>query len=260
MTETNPAEFLAHVRQDEQKQWIKHSLEDHLQSVAKLAADYAASFGSSDWAHTTGLWHDLGKYQADFQNYIKSASGYDAHIEANSRVDHSTAGAIHAIEKLGKRGRVLAYLIAGHHAGLADWQSDEPGSNLDARLQKKELLENTLAQAIADNILNPALPNSKPGKGVDPALWIRMLFSCLVDADFLDTENFMDGEKATSRSRYPELESLQLRFDHHMEQLSGRSKTTTVNRIRSAILECCKEKATQAPGLFSLTVRMLTAA
>jgi len=66
-----------------------------------------------------GLWHDLDKYSTEFQQYIKTVSGYDAeaHIEGKAgRVDHSTAGAIHAIRQFEKHGRILAYLIAGHHA------------------------------------------------------------------------------------------------------------------------------------------------
>ncbi|NIR63793.1 MAG: CRISPR-associated endonuclease Cas3'', partial [Aliifodinibius sp.] len=79
-----------------------------------------------DWASLAGLWHDLGKYSADFQNYIRSASGFeaDAHIEnVPGRVNHSSAGALHAVQKFGDLGRILAYCIAGHHAGLADWHA-----------------------------------------------------------------------------------------------------------------------------------------
>ncbi|MDO9190853.1 MAG: CRISPR-associated endonuclease Cas3'', partial [Sulfurimicrobium sp.] len=119
---------LAHVRQLPDGEWTEHVLDRHLRDVARLAGDFAKPFGSADWATLAGLWHDLGKYRAAFQCYIKKVSGYDAeaHIEgAPGRVDHSTAGAIHAMEKRGPQGRILAYLIAGHHAGLPDWNSAE---------------------------------------------------------------------------------------------------------------------------------------
>ena len=115
---------LAHVRQLPDGRWEEHLLEDHLREVGRLAGDFASLFGSMDWAYLAGLWHDLGKFREKFQQYIKSVSGYDteAHIEGvPGRVDHSTAGAIHAVDKLGLKGRILAYLIAGHHAGLRDW-------------------------------------------------------------------------------------------------------------------------------------------
>ena len=117
---------IAHVRPDENGNWIEHTLDDHLREVGRRADEMAECFGSNDWAHLAGIWHDLGKYSHEFQHYIKTVSGYDpeAHIEGKpGRVDHSTAGAIHALRQLGAHGRLLAYLIAGHHAGLPDWSA-----------------------------------------------------------------------------------------------------------------------------------------
>ncbi len=88
-----------------------HELKRHLYSVAQLANGHATSFHAGDWASVAGRWHDLGKYSREFQGYIRSASGYnpEAHIEtAPGRVDHSTAGAIHAVNQWGVYGRVLA--------------------------------------------------------------------------------------------------------------------------------------------------------
>jgi len=114
---------IAHVRED----GSIHDLEQHLREVAKRASGSANLFGAGDWAYLAGIWHDLGKNQARFQRYIRTASGLDridAHIEGapnRGRVDHSTPGALYAVEKHGKlHGTLLAYLIAGHHAGLPD--------------------------------------------------------------------------------------------------------------------------------------------
>ena len=94
---SRPQTYLAHVKQDLDGEWQKHSLEEHLTKVSKRASEFAQPFGAWEWAGLAGLWHDLGKYSSRFQTYIKSASGYDrtnAHIEGSSaRVNHSSAGA-----------------------------------------------------------------------------------------------------------------------------------------------------------------------
>jgi len=251
---------LAHVRQLPDGLWAEHFLDEHLQTVAQLAAEFAAAFNSQDWARLSGLWHDLGKFREKFQKYIKSVSGYDAeaHIEgAPGRVDHSTTGAIHAIEKLGMQGRILAYLIAGHHAGLPDWNSVEGGqSSLLQRMEEGKrngYLQEALLAAPATSILDQPCPASRPPQG-SLALWIRMLFSCLVDADFLDTEAFMDGRKSELRSGYPSLPELQSAFDRHMADKATKAADTPVNRIRAEVLRQCRDKASMPSSLFSLTV------
>lgn len=202
--------FLAHVVQDKSLQWREHDLYEHLIEVSLLAEQFAQEFNSGEWAHLAGLWHDLGKFSSSFQNYIKYASGYDseAHMEeGKGRVDHSTAGALLAIKKFCKKGKILAYLIAGHHAGLPDWLPDKQSGALSIRLQNKELLEHALKECASSTFLEFPLPQFK-FKTNAIALWIRMLFSCLVDADFLDTEKFMKVERAVLRNCYPSLDEL----------------------------------------------------
>lgn len=252
---------LAHVRQAGNGEWHEHRLDEHLRGVAAIAADSASHFGSSDWANIAGLWHDLGKYSMEFQRYIKTVSGYDAgaHLEgAPGRVDHSTAGAIHAVRQFDKHGRILAYLIAGHHTGLPDWHSAETGGKaLSIRLgaEQNHLLDRIPAQTIPQEILAQPKPVTRPRGGTDGFhLWLRMLFSCLVDADFLDTEAFMDSDKAAARSGYRNLTDLMDRFDRHMATLARNADSTPVNAIRADILRQCRDKASRAPGLFSLTV------
>ena len=253
-------EYLAHVSASHDGNFRKHRLEGHLCCVGELASEYGKTFGSQDWSYLAGLWHDLGKYSAEFQNYIKSASGYEpeAHIEtAKGRVDHSTAGAQYAVKQLQLHGRILAYLIAGHHAGLPDWHKIEAGTGgaLRDRLANRIHLEHTLRQTIPSDILDPALPSTRPQGGSEGfALWLRMLFSCLVDADFLDTESFMNPEQSALRENYPSISELLRIFNVHMEKLVGRSDPSPVNRLRAEILQECRSKATESPGLFSLTV------
>ncbi len=239
-----------------------HALEQHLSEVARRAAHNASVFSGASWAHLAGQWHDLGKYRPGFQRYLRAASGVEAesaHIEGGARrVSHSTAGALLACERFDTPGRVLAYLIASHHAGLYDWNSE--CNSLEARLQSeagRAELQEALAAAPPEILDHGGFsPNLRtiPGGAAGFALWLRMLFSALVDADFLDTEAFMDEGKASARGAWPELATLRPAFDAHMGALAAQAPDTPVNRLRARILAQCRAKATDMPGIFSLTV------
>lgn len=252
--------YLAHVCRNDDGSFAIHDLEAHLRAVGDLAGEYASSFGASEWGRLAGLWHDLGKYSSAFQSYIARESGFDpeAHIEGGKgRVNHSSAGALHAVEKLGGKGRLLAYLIAGHHAGLPDWHSDEYAlSALSQRLEDGRHLQAISNVIIPRDVLHPAIsPAAKPlGDKEGLALWLRMLFSCLVDGDFLDTEKFMDGKKAQPRGAFSPIEELLEKFDEWMTKLTADANPTPVNRVRAGVLRQCRERASDTPGLFSLTV------
>ena len=189
--------YYAHISEDGRA----HPLREHLEGTAKLAAEFAGEFGAAGWGYLAGLWHDLGKYSPAFQKRIRAAAaGPEAHIEAKARVDHSMAGALHSVDRFSTPGNILAYLAAGHHAGLPDWHADETGRKaLAQRLQQHYLLDDAIKGHVPSEIMNHDMPTDRPQKGSDPALWIRMLFSCLVDADFLDTEAFFDPDKASVR-------------------------------------------------------------
>ena len=250
---------IAHVRFDNNSKPIKHWLDDHLRDVADLASEYAADFQSAEWASVAGIWHDLGKYNLEFQNYIRDKTGYErenAHVASVGKVNHSAAGALYAVEKHKHIGRALAYLIAGHHAGLPDWRrEDADGGSLEEILGQKEHLAKARAVSIPADILNAKLPATPPkGQSADYALWLRMLFSCLVDADFLDTERFMQADQFKQRGQYPNLEQLLLRFNQHMTAFTASAVDTAVNRLRKQILQDCRRAAVKPSGIFSLTV------
>ena len=251
---------IAHAAKDADGAWRDpHDLAEHLRAVAGLASQHARRFKGSDWAHLAGLWHDLGKYRPRFQRYIRQASGFeaDAHIKGEAgKAPHSTAGAILACDRFGAAGRVLAYLIASHHAGLYDWFGglNERLDSADSRNELNEALaENPPADILDHGSFVPdlrAIPGCKDGF----ALWVRMLFSCLIDADRLDTEAYMDEGKSAQRGGWPDLQTLLEQFDVFMASKTASADPTPVNQLRADILRQCREKASDAPGLFSLTV------
>lgn len=254
---------IAHASKDPQGDWKPpHLLDEHLLDVAQMTQQFASTFNSGDWAYLSGLWHDLGKYRPRFQHYIRKVSGFDenAHIiDESGKAPHSTAGAIHACNLFGVEGRVLAYLIAGHHAGLYDWDSEN--SNLSYRLGQSESLseyeeakaEQPPVEILAVNAIKPDLRQIPGGKN-GFALWVRMLFSCLIDADRLDTEAYMDEGKALERQNWPTILTLHEQFTSFIDEKTSKALPTKVNKIRASVLNDCKTKAVDAPGLFSLTV------
>lgn len=273
-------DFLAHTRPNER---AGHPLRDHLTSVAALAGQFAEPLNSHDWAFLAGLWHDLGKYRPGFQNYIRMTG--DAHIEgklpANSDKTHSAAGALHALRALPQRwgdsfaalARVLSYLIAGHHAGLGDWVTGVGPRLLGSGAQH---CENEYREAIAaceaaapDLLAVPAgfdlqralaaIPGPRLPQPLTTSLWIRMLFSALVDADFLDTERFMDESKSALRRGAPPIDSYLEQLEAHLAAKAADVArqglaNEPVMQARTEVLRLCRAKAALAPGVFTLTV------
>ena len=248
-----------------------HRLSDHLQTVASLAASFCEggrlSGNSADWARLAGLWHDLGKYRPGFQRYLNQSDNPDAHIEGKvvgREKTHSAAGALWAIETLGAHhgasgklaARVLAYVIAGHHAGLDDWNQGlcERLSGVDALAELAEVK----AQQPPRDILDAGnfVPDLRaiPGGPAGFALWVRMIFSCLVDADFLDTEAHFDAAKPAHRAGFPSIDQLTVALATHMEHLAASAGVSEVNKHRAQVLKQCQDQATLPPGFFSLTV------
>ncbi|WP_305075212.1 CRISPR-associated helicase Cas3' [Propionivibrio sp.] len=276
-------ERVAHLRNDGGR-LVCHDLDDHLAEVSRLAAMFAEAFGAAPWAALAGLWHDLGKFREGFQRYIRQCGDPDAHIEgrvAGADKTHSAAGALWAqryLEEVDKRtgpvvARVLSYLIAGHHAGLSDWAGENKSlHNRFASEDAQRELATACAATIPEHLLKPAgsLPDMadlfryRDDDKDDPipgrfALWVRMLFSCVVDADFLDTEAFMSPGKSEVRQGFPGLDvleqSLSERLARMARDVAARGEADSkVNRKRAEVLRVCIAKAELPPGVFSLTV------
>ena len=241
-----------------EEEW--QDLREHLEGVSKRAGTSGASFHAGDWARVAGLWHDLGKYSDAFQSYLRTASSPDPHIadapHATGRTDHSTAGAQHAVTHIDILGHLLAYSIAGHHSGLLDGRGS--GSCLEARLAKTVAPWNHAPKAIvgAPALTLPAFVAKALGRhdAFSVAFFVRMVFSCLVDADFLDTERFMNPAQAAARPSWPAdvLTHMEASLDAHMTKVT--SGATPVNVERAKVREDCLAAAVKCPGLFSLTV------
>ncbi|MCA0256034.1 MAG: CRISPR-associated helicase Cas3' [Proteobacteria bacterium] len=248
--------WYAHSGRDEAKgDW--QALSDHLVSVATLAGEMGKPLGIEKAAFFAGLLHDLGKYNPDFQ---KRLEGRDI------RVDHSTAGAQILLELAQGQDRmmaeIMAYAILGHHAGLPDRMNGTDAS-YDRRMEQRIRLDpgwkGEISQAVAG--LTPVFlkdfPRASEELGFSLAFLGRMIFSCLVDADFKDTEQFYValGDVEADRS-WPTLEDLLDgfvdRFNTHMAGFTERSGE--LNALRRDILAHVRAKATEKPGLFTLTV------
>lgn len=228
------------------------TLEEHHREVADFAVKFALPFDSSDWARNAALLHDLGKVDARFQRKLFTACGIPFERKADSgQVNHSNAGAAYAELNLSPGvGRTLAYLVAGHHAGLPDYFNGWAARLEDAQENLKKI-ENGIEPYVSDLYELKALPGFVTQKNYH--LWVRMLFSCLVDADWLDTERFMNRARFDARPKFPQLSELSGMFEEYMLEI-GKRKASSLNELRNKILEHCRNAAKKEPGLFSLTV------
>ncbi len=246
----------AHSRPDRpHSEW--QPLADHLDLVAEAARMFADAFGSAEWGRLAGLWHDLGKYAPEFQKMI-GAGDPDAHVEgASGRVDHSSAGAMLAWSKDSRAGKILAFGIAGHHAGLADDVDLFRTRLVDPK--RRESFEK-LRHLVPARMLDAPLPVPPAWLQDGPCgprtfeLWIRFLFSALCDADFLDTERFYDSARTSVRGTGPALSALKESLDSHLQVMTRDAPRSTVNEFRARVLATCRARATDTPGIFSLTV------
>ncbi len=273
MKRVEDEKYIAHAKRlndDEYNTHSVHPLAEHLRDTADMAEEFCAGFNSDEWARLAGLWHDLGKYRPAFQKHIKKSSGYDPDASISSEKDpkknHASTGAIYAVDYMKKQGcegfgRALAYMIAGHHAGLPDFTRNEAkGWSLDeVLLRDQHFLQEILAEQIPADILEGRIPKKPPPIDTpgDLHCWIRMVFSALVDADFCDTEGFMDIDKARQRQAiYPDMPALLKCFNTHMQTLLQNldKKAGVVNQIRAEVLQQSRDKAKDDPGIYTMTV------
>jgi len=246
-----PRRFYAHsTDRKDRSDW--QPLDNHSINVARLAAAFAKVFNADELAYIAGLLHDLGKYTEEVQRRIAGE---------NKRPEHAIQGARQAIKCYGEKlGRLLAYIIAGHHTGLPNGRDSETRSSLKERLARSDTPE--LLSAWQTEVSLPVQCPLPQGFKAHPdptqaafqlAFLIRMLYSCVVDADFLDTEAFYDTveNRPSSRDSGPSLTALQVELNKTLSEFKADSE---VNQRRADILRHVREQAALPPGLFSLTV------
>lgn len=224
----------------------EQSIKEHLEGTAERAGEFAEKFGKKEWGYCCGMLHDIGKYSEEFQRKIQE--------DTNDRVDHATAGA-QVCKERGGYYSILSYCIAGHHAGLPDYGNTAMSSSLCGRW-KKRICD---YHAYKDEIKIPKLDTDpivfSKDRNMDFALgtFIRMLYSCLVDADFLDTESFMKNGD-TGRNSGESMETLQNRLEKRISEWLKNTDTDTINGRRTEILKNCIKEGKQKEGIFRLTV------
>lgn len=244
--ETTESEIISHIRRDETDQTIYvQSNSEHSLGVANLAKRFADEFGMGAWGYTLGLLHDKGKESHQFQSYIRDVNGIPGYSDYTYEGKaHAYVGAVIARSIYGKQAlNLFCNQIASHHRGLYDYYE----------------LEETLKRTVPDEIERVAernrlnAPPFKLGKE-DFHHLSRMLFSCLVDADFLDTESFMNQDNSRKRGSQTSLASLASSLEQHIERLQLNAAKSDVNKIRKEVQTYCRDKADLPKGFYNLTV------
>jgi CRISPR-associated endonuclease/helicase Cas3 len=234
-------QLIAHSANDEGK---FHLLEEHLLAVAELCAQFADKFGMGDCGRLAGLLHDLGKLSPEFQRFIRDTAKY------KSGGDHKGAGCRLAYEK---DWFFEAFVVNGHHGGLRS-RADVKDSALSADAAIVEQSQKLFEQLLSgfDSRDNWQLAGIENRFQVE--FLVRMMFSALVDADFLDTESHIQPKKAAVRLKSFDLKSLFDTFINNHEALINEAEKSDINRTRCEIYHACLDAAKQPQGFFRLSV------
>ena len=238
----------------------------HLTSVAEMAECYTSAFTAVGWGSVLGQCHDLGKASAEFQAKLHAANPREVDDAGekdqavSQRVDHSTFGARYVKEHAGGIvGELLAYCIAGHHAGLPNGRITDDAtsrSTLEARLDPAFI---NLPHVDDPGVVFPALEMRLRPAAADMdfalAFYTRMLFSSLIDADRTCTERFCNPEQASQRQLVrPSITEMESALRTHLDSKTADAEASDVNRQRAFVLQQCRLASTAPPGFFSLQV------
>lgn len=236
-------QYYAHVRESSDGNKEYQTVAKHLIGTAKLCRAFAAAFGAEKDGELVGTAHDIGKCTAGFQDRL---------LNGGPVVDHATAGAI----ACAKRGnRYVSACVAGHHGGLQDFGNMRTARRDDGTFYGRLLKgreEGCLEHCGESGVALP-MATISAAQGLNTlqaSFWTRMLYSCLVDADFLDTERFMNGER--DRGGCDDMAALLARLRAYIEP--WQTPTTELNRLRCEILNTCMEAGRKPKGVYTLTV------
>ena len=231
--------YYAHISADGLR---RQTVAEHLEGTASLCREFAAAFDAGEYGELAGLAHDLGKCTEGFQDRL---------LRGGPKVDHATAGALFC----NKRNSFAAVCVAGHHTGLPDvgnWKVDRPSDSTFCGKMKRGTERHDLEQCGESGVAFPPLSRPVPPikSNLQASFWTRMLYSCLVDADFLDTERFMNGERG--RGGYDDLPTLLKRLEDYIAP--WQKPKTELNRLRCKMLNTCMDAGGKPKGIYTLTV------
>ena len=245
-TNVTSISYIARIRQQNH---AEQPLIEHLNNTAQLAQKHAEPWGG-EFVYLCGLTHDVGKFSDAFQERIRGK---------NHRVDHSTAGGQLLYEGNGKSKLALlaAYCVMGHHGGLpnggSDVQDTEDDTTLYGRLKRRVKQYDAYKTELTLPPLGALGPLSKEWDGFDAAFFVRMAFSALVDADWLDTEQFCNFGNSP-RGGFSAIPELCERLATHTERfLNPVGEISELNQKRNQLLKNCLAAANLPSGLFTLT-------
>lgn len=236
-------EIISHLYQNTDGDWAIQSNEDHQKGVARLAKRFAGDFNMSSWGEVLGFLHDKGKEKKAFQEYINKVSGLAPNITVSGNKDHAYVGALVAKLLYPRLHLLLDNIIMGHHRGLYDM--DECMS----KLNEESIPDEIDVRPLGIELKPPTIRHKE-----DAHHLIRMLYSCLVDADFLDTESFMNPEQAKLRQQSWDMRDLLTKLERHLANLSSSAPKTLVNDIRQYVQQQCVQNSQGEQGFYSLTV------
>ncbi len=255
-----PVKLVAHTPpKGKDEPW--HYLDDHLRAVAEQAREFAEVFGAGELAYLAGLWHDLGKFNPEFQKYLVAC--HDASRNGKEAPTKKVPHAIHGSSFARKaKIQLLSQIIYGHHGGIPDRTFKDKLDQHDAQPSQEEIIK--LAFEHLGSLQQPEDPGhvlpSVKGKHEFEMLQ-RMVFSCLVDADFLDTEAHFDPDNLTLRNteltkeeKLQHLINMWQQLEKNQEQLTAKSKPGIVNTVRAEVLNACLQESQREPGVFRLLV------
>lgn len=238
-------EIISHLYQDKNDgHWVIQSNEEHTKGVAERASRFANEFGMASWGKILGMLHDKGKESNAFQQHIKKESGYEPDIKVTGDYHHAYVGGIIARNLYGRSAdNFFANQIISHHTGLHDSNELSESLNKDIPTEISQDVDKVQLNKIAFQL-----------DKCDFHHLSRMLYSCLVDADYLDTEAFMDEKSSLLRKQKKDLKDLLPLLDKYLIELKKSAVKSEVNAIREQVQQQCSKMANSLVGFFSLTV------
>lgn len=222
-------------------QW--HALSDHLHDTAERAEKFADYFQSGSIGKILGYSHDYGKNSPDFQKRLEGSS---------QRVDHKTAGALLVHKKYPfPYGLIMAYAVYGHHRGLPNHISHGNRIGLEEILRTNEFAVIDNEQPTLPELLIASKLSRSSNPGLSISLWIRMVYSALIDADYTDTAIFYQNDKLLPNKIYS-IKELDWLFQPKLMELLGKPLVNQVSEARRYVLQSCLNAAAGAKGIYTL--------